>query len=142
MYFVNSDLTDLAVKIGAGLETFAILPDDDLPEPHGLLVWSRRFIDSEADGLRFAPLAVAWSAAGGHVDVTLYDHLPTTQQVIADVYRTQPGPREHVLARWPDLLQMWDSRMRADGRERPWAATPDADPDSHGSCGRCWRRGC
>lgn len=131
MYFVNDDMTSLALKIGGGLETFAVLPDDDLPEPHGLLMWSRRFVDPEADGLRFAPLAVAWAAAGGHIDVTLYDHLPTTQRAISDVYRDRFRAAGTAPAEMPDLLQMWDSRMRADGRERPWAATPDTDPDSH-----------
>ena len=26
---------------------------------------------------------------------------------------------------------MWESRLRADGRERPWSSTEDVDPDSH-----------
>lgn len=131
MYFVNGDMTDLAVKTGAGLDTFAVLPDEDLPEEHGLLMWSRRFIDPEADGLRFAPLAVAWSAAGGHVRVTLYDHLPTAQPAVAEAYRARFRSCGTPAVSVPGLVQMWESRMRADGRERPWAATPDTDPDSH-----------
>src|SRR5262249_50148975 len=73
----------------------------------------------------------AWSAAGGHVNVTLYDHLPTTQSAIADVYRARLQQAGTPAREIPGLLQMWESRMRADGRERPWSATPDADPDSH-----------
>jgi hypothetical protein len=131
MYFVNDEMTKLAIRIGADLETFALLPDDDLPENHGLLMWSRRFIGPEPDGLQFAPLAVAWSAVGARIDVTLYDHLPTTQPALASAYRARLQSAGTPIADIPDLVQMWESWMRADGREHPWSATPDTDPDSH-----------
>ncbi|WP_129806019.1 hypothetical protein OG330_31005 (plasmid) [Streptomyces albidoflavus] len=131
LYFVNDDMTDLAVQIGQNLDTFAVLADDDLPEPHGLLMWSHRFIESEADGLRFAPLAVTWAAAGGHIDVTLYEHLPTAQPAMAEAYRHRLRSTGTPPGQIPALTQMWESRMRADGRDRPWSSTEDTDPDSH-----------
>jgi hypothetical protein len=132
MYFVNADMTDLAVRIGQGLDTFAVMADEDLPEDHGLLVWAHRFIEPEADGMRFAPLAVTWSAVGAHIDVTLYEHLPTAQPpVMADAYRTRLREAGTPPGQVPELAQMWESRMRADGRDRPWSSTEDTDPDSH-----------
>ena len=59
LYYVSPDMTDLAVTIGRGLETYAVLADEDLPEDHGLLMWGHRFIAPEKDGLRFAPAAVS-----------------------------------------------------------------------------------
>ncbi|MEV6133147.1 hypothetical protein AB0M05_41215 [Streptomyces violaceusniger] len=132
MYFVNGDMTDLAVRIGQGLDTFAVLADNDLPEDHGMLVWSHRFIEPEADGLQFAPLAVTWSAVGAHIDITMYEHLPTAQPpVMAQAYRTQLQKAGVPPGHAPELVQMWESRMRADGRDRPWSSTEDTDPDSH-----------
>lgn len=132
LYFVNDDMTQLAVTIGSGLDTFAVLADSDLPEDHGLLMWAHRFIAPEADGLRFAPLAVSWSAVGGHIDVTLYDHLPTVQHSAqADAYRHRLRQAGTPSGQMPALVQLWESRMRADGRERPWTATEDTDTASH-----------
>lgn len=132
LYFVNDDMTTLAAQLGRGLETFAVSPEEDLPEDHGLLLWSRRLdIAPDPDGLTFAPLAVAWSAIGRHVDVTLYDHLPTAEPVLADAWRHQLQRAGTLAGQVPDLVQMWQSRLIADGRDRPWSATEDTDPGSH-----------
>lgn len=131
LYFVNDDMTDLAITIGRGLDTFAVLAETDLPEDQGLLMWSHRFLEPEADGLTFAPLAVSWSAVGGHIDVTLYEHLPTAQRTMAASYRHRALDAGTPPGQVPDLMQMWESRMRADGRDRPWTSTEDTDPGSH-----------
>lgn len=129
LYYVNDDMTDLAVAIGRGLEKFAVLADADLPEDHGLLMWAHRPVDIDDPELRGAPLAVTWTAVGGHVQVTLYEHLPTADPEAREVYTAilrQHDPRGLV----PELVQMWETTMPADGRERPWAVVEDAE-NSH-----------
>lgn len=129
LYYVNGDMTDLAVQIGRGLEQFAVLADTDLPEDHGLLMWAHRPVDIDDPDLRGAPLAVTWSAVGGHIQVTLYEHLPTADPEALQVYTSiirGHDPRGHV----PELVQMWETAMPADGRDRPWGVVEDAE-NSH-----------
>lgn len=132
LYFVNEDMTDLAVTIGEGLDTYAVLAEQDLPEDHGLLMWSRRFIEPEDDGLWLAPIAVTWSAVGDRINIALYDHLPSLPnraQAQSDLRRMQEAGTPAAEA--PALVPLWETRMRADGRDRPWVATEDNDPVSH-----------
>lgn len=120
LFFVNDEMTDLAVTVGGGLESFAVLADEDLPCDHGLLVWGRRPVAKPIPELPLAPLAVAWSARGGHIDVTLYEHLPTADREAERLIC-------HQVADPPALMQLWETRLRADGRDRPWAAVEDAE---------------
>lgn len=126
MYFVSSEMTELARRIGTGLETFAVSIADDLPAEHGLLVWGHRPVDQPLDEVDGAPLAITWSATGGGINVGLYDHLPTADAATRAVFTRQADPTA-----LGDLAHLWETRMRADGKERPWAAVEDADDSQH-----------
>ncbi|MFF0055637.1 hypothetical protein ACFYRI_14730 [Streptomyces microflavus] len=123
LYFVNDDMTDLAVTIGRGLDTYAVT-SEDLPSDQGLLVWGKRPESFRVVGVTGQPCAVTWTAVADRIEVTLYDHVPTTT----------PGGRAAHAAVWgrtaPDLSQLWETTLRADGRERPWVVLEDAE-DSH-----------
>ncbi|MEV0649963.1 hypothetical protein AB0I28_32370 [Phytomonospora sp. NPDC050363] len=129
LYYVNDELTDLARQIGAGLDTYAVDADDDLPSPCGLLMWSRPVTTLDPD-IPFQPNAVAWAAAGNHIQVQIYAHLDSQPRRAAKIeirsLRNATGVR-----RFPDLHMMWETRMIADGKERPWESTEDDDPMSY-----------
>ncbi|MFE2911385.1 hypothetical protein [Kitasatospora indigofera] len=132
LYFVNEDMTDLAIRISEGLETFALLADEDLPEDHGLLIWARPPFeqpDEEEPRLVYRPVAVNWSAHGNTIDITAYEYRPamapfTRSAVDGSVRAAGINP-----ATLPAMRALWDTAMTADGAEHDWDSTwaPDAD---------------
>ncbi|MTE20228.1 hypothetical protein F0L17_14145 [Streptomyces sp. TRM43335] len=67
LFYITADMASLARTIGQGLDVYA-LAADDLPAPHGLLVWDGPASSEHAGA---APTAVAWMSNGGRLFVSL-----------------------------------------------------------------------
>ncbi|KOX11830.1 hypothetical protein [Nocardiopsis sp. NRRL B-16309] len=129
MVYVAEDMCETAQEMAAKLSTLAVDADNDLPQPHGILIWGRRPqvpVDPD-DGMHYAPDGVVWTTRGRVIEVGLLMNPNTTdpprlgQTLRAGVERHTPP---HLM---PDVIPLWECRIPADGRERPWSALINGD---------------
>lgn len=129
MVYVDPDMCDTAQEMADQLSTLAVDAEDDLPQPHGLLIWGRRprVPAHPDDGMRYAPDGVMWRTRGRTVEVILLldpratDPPRLGRSLRAGVERHTPP---HLI---PDLIPMWECGLPADGRERPWSSLINGD---------------
>ncbi|MFY7068955.1 hypothetical protein ACOQFV_24120 [Nocardiopsis changdeensis] len=129
MVYVAEDMCDTAEEMAEGLSTLAVDAEDDLPQPHGILIWGRRprVPADPDDGMHYAPDGVVWSTRGRTIEVGLLLHpASTTPRALGEALR---APLVHFTPPHlvPDVVPMGDLRIPADGRERPWSSLINGD---------------
>lgn len=79
LYYVSSDMTDLAVQIAGGLTEW--FTTDEAPvDDHGFVVWGRYLQDGAGDFAGMMPVAAAWSRTGASFSVDTYGYAPTLER--------------------------------------------------------------
>ena len=75
LFFVSADMTRLAVSAGMALPAYRLHPED-LPAPHGLLLWEEAVTDAHDSGAQAgaAVVAISWAVHGGGVHVRAWAH--------------------------------------------------------------------
>ncbi|MDI6521699.1 hypothetical protein QMA61_36605 [Streptomyces coelicoflavus] len=61
--YASADMTRLAVSAGLALPTYQ-LHAEDLPSPHGLVVWEEPVVSPEAAGDAMSSIAASWAVHG------------------------------------------------------------------------------
>lgn len=69
--YANADMTDLAVSAGIALPSYR-LNAEDLPAPHGLLLWEEPVISPEAAGDAMSSIGASWAVQGGGVHLRVW----------------------------------------------------------------------
>ncbi|GAA1451138.1 hypothetical protein [Nocardiopsis tropica] len=129
MVYVDPDMCDTAQEMAAQLSTLAVDAEDDLPQPHGILIWGRRpHVPADPDdGMSYAPDGVMWRTRGRTVEVSLLLN-PTTTEPAQLGRSLRAGVERHTEPHLiPDVIPLWECRLPADGRERPWSALINGD---------------
>lgn len=129
MVYVAPDMCATAQQMASDLSTLAVDADDDLPQPHGILIWGRRpqVPPDPQDGLRYAPDGVVWTTRGRTIEVgMLMDPRATDPPALGHALHQRVGLNTpaHLM---PEVLPLGDVRLAADGRERPWSSLVNGD---------------
>ena len=129
MVYVAPDMCDTAQEMAAGLSTLAVDAEEDLPQPHGILIWGRRpqVRADPDDGMTYAPDGVMWRTRSRSIEVNLLLNPAATDpprlgRALREGVERHAPP--HLL---PDVIPLWECRLPADGRERPWSALINGD---------------
>lgn len=90
LYWVSGEYTTLAVKAAASLPEFT-LTEEDLPSPHGLLVWQLPVTQVITRGVGVTIVAATWTAAPGGVWVCFYTQPEQYTNIDREALREQIG---------------------------------------------------
>ncbi|OEJ21027.1 hypothetical protein [Streptomyces subrutilus] len=85
--YANGDMTGLAASAGLALPAYRLHPED-LPAPHGLIMWENPVISPEAGGDVMSSIAVSWAVHGGGVHIRVWTKREEWFQWMA---RPEPG---------------------------------------------------
>ncbi len=96
LYWVSEEYTDLAIASGTKLPDLSV-HREDLPAPHGLMMFAKPFYDITFHGVTCHATAVGWCLLDGGVWVTMYSR--TDQLAVPRAGREQI--RDTVGPLWP-----------------------------------------
>ncbi|MGV9509390.1 hypothetical protein ACWDQZ_27695 [Streptomyces tendae] len=133
--YASADMTRLAVSAGLALPTYR-LHAEDLPSPHGLVVWEEPVVSPEAAGDAMSSIAASWAVHGRGVHIRLWAAREEWFQWMA---RPEPRAgmgamsREAIRAmrtRYPQPLVCTTSSHLPFGKSPGWLLSPDGEaPD-------------
>lgn len=132
--YANADMTQLAVSAGLALPTYR-LHAEDLPAPHGLLMWEDPVVSPEAAGDAMSSIAASWAVHGGGVHIRIWAKREEWFEWMA-----RPDPRAGTGAmsreavrlmrvRYPQPLVCTTSSYLPFGKAPGWLLSPWEDTD-------------